>query len=254
MYMVRTRRSRVKKGGSLCPGSNDNYKLEYRYHSLHTITFDDDDETEIPDKLVKKVSKTEYEISKFVSTLLIDDKRISPKIYEFIECEDSLRTMKGGIKVEPFLEKKGFMVMEKMNGKSFQEMGSEKTKKYMHEIYKIINLLYDNGIVQVDLHPGNIMLTDDERVIFIDFDGTWVQYDEGHKPIPQQKRKTINEVGDLILSGFSDYKTTTDFLPQRHSINSNENKGGRGKKITQKVKKVKVKKVKKSKSKKGKKK
>ena len=245
MYMARTKRTRVKKGGNLCPGSNDNYKLQYRHHSLHTITLDDDDETEIPDKLVKKVSKTEYEISKFAATLLNDGKRISPKIYEFIECEDSLRTMMGGIKVEPFLEKKGFMVMEKINGKSFQEMGFEKTKKYMYEIYKIINLLYDNGIVQVDLHPGNIMLTDDDRVIFIDFDGTWVQYDEEHKPIPQQERKSINEVGDLILSGFSEYETTTEFPQQRQSINSNENKVGRGKKRTRKSRKGKKSKSKK---------
>ena len=240
MYMVR--RKRRVKGGSLCPGSNDNYKLKKRFNdSLQTLQLEnDDDEKEIPDKLVKKVSKTEYEISKFVSTLLINDKRISPKIYEFIECEDSLKTMKGGIKVEPFLEKKGFMVMEKINGKTFQEMGPELTKKYMYEIYKIINLLYDNGIVQVDLHPGNIMLTDDGRVIFIDFDGTWVQYDEEHKPI-QQERKSINEVGDLILSGFTDYKTTTDFPPQ--SI-SKENKVGRGKKITRKNKSKKSKKSK----------
>ena len=44
-----------------------------------------------------------------------------------------------------------------------------RVSKLIDEIARQVNLLIDSGLHHVDLHPGNILVTDDDRIFIIDF-------------------------------------------------------------------------------------
>lgn len=116
-----------------------------------------------PDVLIKKIQdKDEYTISKLISSIRDDnDEFISPHIYGFYECSDN----------------ELYMVMEKFDGHSLnigtQNEVLDNIDKYLDKIFSIQNLLYDKGFILGDLFARNIIITNDNKVKFIDFDGTY---------------------------------------------------------------------------------
>ena len=44
-----------------------------------------------------------------------------------------------------------------------------RVSKLIAEITRQINLLINSGLHHVDLHPGNILVTDDDQIFIIDF-------------------------------------------------------------------------------------
>ena len=62
------------------------------------------------------------------------------------------------------------MVIERINGKSLDEVEPEIIEEYIDEIYRLYNILADKGFILNDLYDRNIILSDDKKIYFIDFD------------------------------------------------------------------------------------
>ena len=98
-----------------------------------------------------------------------------------IEFEQLLNAAKIGINVpEPvafvtkgFLFYRGWLVLKEIkNCKTLVEASLKdeaRVSKLLNEIGRQINILIDSGLYHVDLHPGNILVTDDDQIFIVDF-------------------------------------------------------------------------------------
>ena len=98
-----------------------------------------------------------------------------------IEFEQLMNASKIGINVpEPvafatngFLFYKGWLVLREIkNSETLVEISLKdeaRTGRLLNEITRQINILINSGLYHVDLHPGNILVTDDDRIFIVDF-------------------------------------------------------------------------------------
>jgi RIO-like serine/threonine protein kinase len=117
------------------------------------------------------------------------------------------------------------MVMEKIEGESLisGENRKEKLELHIDEIYRLYNILYDKGYILGDLAARNIILSNDGKIYFIDFDPTYTQ--NTLQSVSLNKRLSKEKLLKTLireLNGHSGGKKQTK--KQRKSKNKNTKK------------------------------
>ncbi len=235
------------KGGNLCEKINENegedkYTLGENYFAG---VYEDEHDKNILIKIIQ--DKGEYKLSK-----LLEVNGFTPKIYGYFDCNNTVKVPQysfeqqkikaynfshpkdkkdlGEIKYKTYPKNVKYMVMEKIKGKSLVSSGEDTIKKHMNEIYRLYNILADKGYILGDLAARNIILSDDDKIYFIDFDPIYTI--NTLKSIPISKRMSKEKLQKILVD----------------EANENYYKGG---KINQKNKSRKYRKNKNNKTKKG---
>jgi tRNA A-37 threonylcarbamoyl transferase component Bud32 len=231
------------KGGKLCIHNDypdDIYTLGREIH--YKVFLDKENENVI---IKTKVSKDEYELSKNIHSIAIDNNNhhFTPNIYGFFECFEitnipKLTAQQQRIKAwnafhpnEPqrdlgeikYIEKKNYinyLVMERINGRTLEDIISDNDnreniigiiEKYINIIYEYYNILCNRGYKLNDLFSRNIIITNNDTIMFIDFGTDLVEVyindelktynnyyqenkEEELQPIPIEYRLTFEEL------------------------------------------------------------
>jgi predicted Ser/Thr protein kinase len=175
------------KGGNLCDEYND--KVGEDIYSL--------DENPFPgiytDKknkslLIKKINdKEEFKLAK-----LLHNNDFVPKVYGYFDCKKNIKVPQysaaqqrlnaynkfhpgdiqdiGEIKYTTHIENIKYMVMQRIDGNSLMSYSKDIIEMYIDEIYRFYNILADKGYILNDLAARNIILSNNGKIYFIDFD------------------------------------------------------------------------------------
>uniref|UniRef100_A0A6C0E6W1 Protein kinase domain-containing protein n=1 Tax=viral metagenome TaxID=1070528 RepID=A0A6C0E6W1_9ZZZZ len=195
------------KGGKLC----DSYKdqsgediYELGQPLFPNVYLDKNN----PNLLIKIINdKNEYLLSK-----LLENNGFVPKVYGYFHCKQYIKVPKytvaqqrikaynsfnpnskkdlGEIAYTEVEKPVQYMVMERIHGNSLisssPETNSSNVKTYIDEIYRLYNVLADKGFVLNDLAARNIILSNNGKIYFIDFDPVYAE--NTMKAIPLSKR------------------------------------------------------------------
>lgn len=165
----------------------------------------------------------------------------------------------------------GYLIMEKIIGRSLEEMMIEQVteklnitkeeltlvlKKYFDTIYNFYNHLCSQGYKLNDLFRRNIIVTESEQIKFIDFgpdlvdvyqNGRILTYEECEKtgniePIPETKRMTkLQLLQNLLQGAIPDCKKITNpehpYYSLLDELNISSSSGGKSRKRKRKNKK-----------------
>lgn len=271
------------EGIKLC--SNEDYKGYTLGEEVYKNIFNEGERDNILVK--KYASEDEYELSKQIYNVgIYNNEHFTPEIFDFFYCTTFVRkpdfaklNLKQSrkkmqwerehpdIKGEQlynyvnemglselgevkYIEKNintGYLIMEKITGRSLEEImvdASEKLKitkeelilllkKYFDTIYNYYSLLCSQGYKLNDLFRRNIMVTEGEQIKFIDFgpdlievycNGRMMTYEEYDKagniePIPESNRMSkLQLLKNILQSAISDYKKITYPEHPYHSI------------------------------------
>lgn len=215
------------KGGKLCDSykeqsGEDTYELGERL--FPNVYLDKNN----PKLLIKIINdKNEYLLSK-----LLENNGFVPKVYGYFHCRQYIKVPKytvaqqrikaynsfnpnskkdlGEIAYTEVEKPIQYMVMERINGKSLisdsPETNSKNVKTHIDEIYRLYNILADKGFILNDLAARNIILSNDGRLYFIDFDPMYAV--NTLKAIPLSKRLSKEA---LLSNLLKEINTTTSY-------------------------------------------
>jgi predicted Ser/Thr protein kinase len=210
------------KGGTLCEKINE-HKGEDKYNlgkQYFPGVYEDEDDKNILIKIIQ--DKGEYKLSK-----LLEVNGFTPKIYGYFDCNNTVKVPNytfeqqkikaynfshpkdkkdlGEIKYKTHPKNVKYMVMEKIKGKSLVSSGEDTIIKHMDEIYRLYNILADKGYILGDLAARNIILSDDDKIYFIDFDPTYTI--DTLKSIPLSKRMSKEKLQKMLLDELNQYNS-----------------------------------------------
>ncbi|MHB8104768.1 MAG: protein kinase domain-containing protein, partial [Dehalococcoidales bacterium] len=129
-----------------------------------------------------------------------------------------------------------FLVVERISGKTLSEVFKERHGQFSERevlnwaiaICDVVSYLHSKGVIHRDISPDNIMLTEDNKVKFIDFGashefrysgavGTVGIGKYGYTP-PEQWRGKPEQRSDIFALGATIYYLLTGFLPLSQSF------------------------------------
>ena len=180
------------KGGTLCQKYIE-HTGEDKY-TLGKLVFRGIYEDKYDKNIYIKIlfDKKEYELTK-----LLEVSGFTPKVYGYFYC-DNVVTMPdytkeqadilmhnrkypedikdiGELKYREFPDLVRYMVMEKISGKALVFYDKATVEKHIDEIYRLYNVLLDKGYVLNDFAARNIILSDEGKIYFIDFDPSFTK-------------------------------------------------------------------------------
>lgn len=151
------------RGGNLCDrdyqGPNDKYTLGEII--IDGVVYVDKNDTSKIIKVIKKENLQEYKVLK-----KLEHTGFTPIVYGLYDCSENDKTV--------------YLVMERISGTDLFEYISEQQDRgvnrqtiissFIDEIYEKYNRLLDMGIIHVDLFLQNIILGENGKIYFIDFE------------------------------------------------------------------------------------
>lgn len=190
------------KGGKLCNFQNMEGDIYTKGSLLDPkfkhIWLDENNENII----IKKIkSEEECEMTK----MMADEFDFVPKYYGCFTCNDIERRPKYK-KPNEYDErnvKNIYLVIQRLNATSLDDSKYSIDKKielletYMSQIYEKYLLLCDKGIIWRDLYCRNILVDDEGKIYFIDFDFEFSEIMEGS--IPKEQRYTEEQLHEDLI-------------------------------------------------------
>lgn len=206
------------KGGSLCAGDVISLDPEFTNGHLYTLGdyLDDGGETIRVDAtdeniIIKSFYKYDYRCKNEGNILkLLNNSDFTPKYYGTYACEEPYKIV--------------YVVMERIIGRDLlallsiyinnqkkdpikkslklAEISMPFVVQYIDEIYRLYNVMFDRGIINLDLYLQNIILGDNGQLYFIDFEFA-VYVGES---IPLEYRLTIEQLLENLVNRKSIHK------------------------------------------------
>ena len=180
-----------------------------------------------PNKIIKIIhNEDEYKLSK-----LLEHTGFTPKIYD-LYIDKSIRKVPkytrdqqrirafnwyykdfpekqkelGIVHYENEIKYTHYLIMEKINGNNLLfKHPIENITNNINEIYRIYNILSDKGFILYDLFARNILLSNDGKIYFIDFDPHYIE--NTLQSIPINKRLSKEKLlASLLQDASNDIK------------------------------------------------
>jgi hypothetical protein len=243
--------NQIMEGGKLCENINNPDDIYTLGNEIHKYIYLDQENENI---LIKKyVLKSEYELSKQIYIVAINNnnQHFTPNIYGFFECNEIIKIPKltneqqrnkvwnlhnpnepqrdlGEIQYIDKNKKVNYLVMERFIGTtlqyilffeneeprfSFQET-MQIVGKYIDKIYEYYNILCDRGYKLNDLFSRNIIITNNDDVMFIDFGPDLVEVYVNNKLKTYEEYYKENEYSPIQTIPI-EYRLTSEMLLQQ---------------------------------------
>lgn len=161
------------KGGKLCTLENIDDDIYTKGNLAFPNIWFDENNDDVIIKLIYNIKECEN------AKIMAEKFDFVPRYYGCYKCDKAYPGVTWGTPI--------YLVMEKINGVSLNpdqfdfsdEAIAEKIKKlnqYFPEIYKKYLLLCKEGILWNDLYCRNVLIDNNENVIFIDFDDKFMKF------------------------------------------------------------------------------
>lgn len=139
------------------------------------------------------IHKDTYKIPKYTR----EQERIRAKNYVYKNFPEKQQDI-GLVQYEDKTKYTYYLIMEKINGNNLMHNNYiENIKNNIDEIYRLYNVLSDKGFVFYDLFARNMILSEEGKIYFIDFDSCYIE--NTLESIPIDKRLSKEKLMKSLL-------------------------------------------------------